>query len=523
MPCQTFSEFVDNPYYLGIKQDVWKEVKSEGDRIWNRIMSGKITEANLLWGIGSGKSFIASIIGLMFVHYLLCLKNPHRHYNLASDKAIVVVNMGTTATQAKNVIFASNRKFVETSPFFKEHSPEILQTEIKFTKKNISLYCGNSKETMPIGMNVIMGVLDEAAWYLDTENKSAAENIYNVIKNRIVSRFGDRGFVLIISAPRYVDDFMTRHYEKSQSIDYVYTSMKRTWETKDKIEGAKTFDFIVSSSKEGKPVEVWKDIPVSFKKSSERNPEKFMRDFGVRPSLVLEAFDKDSNIIVREATNRENPINEYGELKRWFKSKDNIQRFIHIDLGLKKDACGIAMGHQKGTVNIEGEELPNVYIDLVLQIKPKPGEEIKFSEIRQLIYSLQERGFNIVKVSLDQYQSVDTIQILKEKGINAEILSVDRDAKAYETLKEALHQHRFDCYSYPPLHKEYQRLELVKGKKIDHSPGGSKDVSDAIAGVCFHIANDKKNSEGFLNYIKNDKESQEDISNKFYKMYKQRS
>ena len=31
-------------------------------------------------------------------------------------------------------------------------------------------------------------------------------------------------------------------------------------------------------------------------------------------------------------------------------------------------------------------------------------------------------------------------------------------------------------------------MELVKGKKVDHPPGGSKDVCDAVAGVCYWIA-----------------------------------
>jgi len=83
---------------------------------------------------------------------------------------------------------------------------------------------------------------------------------------------------------------------------------------------------------------------------------------------------------------------------------------------------------------------------------------------------------------------VDSIQILKSRGIEAEILSVDKDTKAYDTFKEMLHTKRFDCYYYEPLHKEYQRLELIKGKKVDHPPGGSKDVCDAVAGVCYNIA-----------------------------------
>jgi len=480
-PCQSFREFVDNPYYLGIGEDVWEKIKEEGEKIWQGIIERKITEGVALWGIGSGKSFLAEVISCLFVHYLLCLENPHKFFKITTERPIAVVNMGTTATQAKNVIFVGIRKLIENSPFFQEYEPEILQTEIRFKKKNIALYCGNSQETMPIGLNVICGVLDEAAWYLDNEEKSIAENIYNTMKHRIVSRFPDFYFLFVISAPRYVEDFITRLYEKSRNLSYVYATSFKTWEVKDKEKmSAEYFDFDVGE-------EIWK-VPMDFYNVAKANPEKFMRDFGAKPSLVLEAFDRDSEVIERECNwQRESPVDELGRLKEWLKG-DNEPRFIHIDLGLKKDACGFAMGKLNGFDIIEGERRPKVYIDLVLQIKAQPNEEIIFSEIRQLIYSLQDRGFRIAKVSYDGWQSADSLQILRNRGIDAEILSVDRDTKAYDTFKEMLHTKRFDCYFYEPLHREYKRLELVKGKKVDHPPGGSKDVCDAVAGVCYWIA-----------------------------------
>jgi len=478
--CQSFSEFVDNPYYLGIGENVWRKIKEEGEKIWQGILKKKYKEGIALWGLGSGKSFLAEVISCLFVHYLLCLENPHKYFKMTNDRPIAVVNMGTTAVQAKNVIFVGLRKLIEGSPFFNEYNPEILQTEIRFQKKNIALYCGNSRETMPIGLNVICGVLDEAAWYLDNEEKSIAENIYNTMKHRIVSRFPDFHFLFVISAPRYVDDFITRLYEKSKGLDYVYATSFKTWEIKDKEKMSNEyFDFDAGG-------EIWK-IPKDFYNVAQANPEKFMRDFGAKPSLVLEAFDRDAEVIVRTASQREEPVDNFGRLKDWLKGDDEL-RFIHIDLGLKKDACGFAMGKLNGWDIIEGEKRPKVYIDLVLQIKAQPREEIIFAEVRQLIYSLQDRGFKIQKVTFDGWQSVDSIQILKSRGIDAEVLSVDKDTKAYDTLKEMLHTKRFDCYSYKPLQKEYQRLELIKGKKVDHSPGGSKDVCDAVAGVCYNIA-----------------------------------
>jgi len=489
MPCQTFTEFVDNPYYMGVGEDTYKKVKEEGDKIWQGLMSGELTEAVLLWGSGAGKSFGAAIITLQYVHYLLCMKNPHKYFGITDDKPIAVVNMGPTGRQAKDVIFASLKRFVGESPFFKEYEPDILATEIRFHKKNITLYCGNSQETMPLGMNIIFGNLDEAAWFLDTNDKSIAANIYGVMKNRITSRFGTRGFLMIVSTPRYWDDFITRLYRNSRELKYVYASQYKTWEVKDREKmSSETFEFVVARDRNGKPTEIWKDIPMDFKEAADRNPERFMRDFGAVPSLVLEAFDKDADIIVRQATDRDAPIDEIGRLADWFKCVDDKQRYIHIDLGLKKDFCGFCMGHNAGNIQIGEESLPVIYIDLVYGFKPPPGGEIQFSDVRQLVYDLQDRGFEIAKLSLDQWQSISLIQTFQERGIEAEVQSVDRNVKAYETFKEALHQKRFDCYAYKPLHKEYKRLELVRGKKIDHPAGGSKDITDSVAGTCYLIS-----------------------------------
>ncbi len=502
VPCFSFSEFVRSKKYLGIGEDVYEVIKKEGDILWKGILEGKYTEGVCLWGIGSGKSFLSSIISLLFLQRLLCLREPHKEFGLANDKPLAVVNMGTTATQAKNVVFAGIKKMIEEGAYFQQFDPEILQTEIRFKKKNITLYCGNSQETMPIGMNVICSVLDEAAWYLDNENKSVAENIYNTIKNRITSRFGDKGFIFIISAPRYIDDFITRKFKQAQEVNYIYATGYKTWEVKDSDKmSTETFNFNVTED------EIWK-VPKDFEKVAQASPEKFMRDFGARPSFVLEAFDRDSEVIDREVNeNREEPIIKGATISEWSKGKgfkdwfkgDNRIRNIHIDLALKKDSCGLTMACLGDDVDTKEGRFASVYVDLMLKIDAPPDGEISFEEVRQVIYRLQERGFSIGKVTYDGWQSTDSIQILKGKGIKAEILSVDRTLEPYDTLKSLLHSSRLDYYRYEPLTKEYKRLELIKGKKVDHPLGGSKDVSDSLAGVVASLTSGEQ--KGFYQYL----------------------
>jgi hypothetical protein len=484
VPSFNFEEFIKSPEYLDLKDGVYRRIIKEGQKIIDGIASGKFKEGIGMWGIGSGKSFLAEALSVWYVHYLLCFKNPSKNFGLTDDKPIAVVNMSTSATQAKNVIFAGVRRLIEKSPFFMQFQPDVLQTEIRFKIKNIALYCGNSQETMPLGYNVIFASLDEADWFLDNEFKSIAEDVYHTLKNRIASRFGLKGFIFTISAPRYEGGFISKLYQTLKDSADVYCTYFKTWKVKDreKME-PETFNFVVERDKDGKALKVWHDIPVDFLKASEENPEKFMRDFGARPSLALEAFDRDSTIIERNIAAREAPLNDDGSFKDWFWG-DREDHFIHVDLAKNKDACGFAMGRLDG---FDDKNQPKVFIDLLMQIKADQNEEIQFARIRDLIYSLAGRRFNIKKVSFDGWQSVDMIQILKTNGIDAETLSVDKNTQAYDTMKAMLHTQRFDCYFHPVLQKEYRMLELIKAKKVDHPPGGSKDVSDAVAGVCWHI------------------------------------
>ena len=83
------------------------------------------------------------------------------------------------------------------------------------------------------------------------------------------------------------------------------------------------------------------------------------------------------------------------------------------------------------------------------QFTAGPREEIQLRNIRKRIYRLREIGYNIYLVSFDSWQSADSIQILKDSGIKAELLSIDRNPEAYYNLKAAILEKRIDYYPYP--------------------------------------------------------------------------
>ncbi len=96
---------------------------------------------------------------------------------------------------------------------------------------------------------------------------------------------------------------------------------------------------------------------------------------------------------------------------------------------------------------------------------------------------MRRHGFNIAQVSYDGFQSVDSRQILQRQGFRTKLVSVDRDLAAYETLKELINTGRLRMPDYEPLKRELRSLEIIRGRKVDHPPRGSKDVADSVAGA----------------------------------------
>jgi len=125
-------EFVESPLYLDLKGQVRPKVLEALEALF----SGKYREGVLCWGIGSGKSFLASLALTYMVYRTLCLKNPQRHYGLSEGSTIAFMNVSVNAKQARDVVFGEVQRRVAHSPWFKaRYRPEArVNTELRFAK-----------------------------------------------------------------------------------------------------------------------------------------------------------------------------------------------------------------------------------------------------------------------------------------------------------------------------------------------------------------------------------------------------
>jgi hypothetical protein len=73
------------------------------------------------------------------------------------------------------------------------------------------------------------------------------------------------------------------------------------------------------------------------------------------------------------------------------------------------------------------------------------------------------------------------MQILLAHGIESKRVSMDINTDAWKTWRDVMYDGRHRMPFDAKLLDELESLGLVNGK-VDHPPGGSKDMADAVAG-----------------------------------------
>jgi len=221
-----------------------------------------------------------------------------------------------------------------------------------------------------------------------------------------------------------------------------------------------------------------------FADEFEANPVKAKRDYGAEPPEgagnaipMPELIDAYSN------TDRPDPVdaslNRLGwvvpPIYEWFRGDPRFNYFLHLDLSKSGDQTGLGLVHY--------DHYSNKFVaDLIMKIPVSRDWNLKFKAVKIFVDFLLSRGFFLSAVTFDGFQSLQIIQDLKGAGVNALQYSVDRSPEAYDTLIATIFQQRFDYYYQFTFCEELKAIQLI-GNKYDHPIGGSKDVSDGVAGA----------------------------------------
>lgn len=524
--------FIESKLLLDMGDEIFPKVKDEiAD-----LCSGKYIEAVLTGGIGTGKTTIALVATAYTLYQLACLREPQREFGLARSSEIVFIFQSLNAKLSKAVDFDRFKAMLDNSAFFQElfRYDRNITSELRFPNR-IIVKPLSGDVAAAIGQNVFGGVMDEVNFMAVTENSKMAgadggtfdqaREMYNSISRRRESRFMKAGklfgMLCLVSSKQYPGEFTDRKMQeaKDQEGRYGFTTIfvydKRVWEVKpiEEFTGEWFYVFLGDPNRKPRILEPNEEltfstedrplimpVPVEFRKAFEVDLLAAIRDIAGMTTLALHPFIINVEALracfgIVQGVLSLDQTDFYTTRPLLYPRRfvrPNEPRFAHIDLGLTRDSLGLAVGHVVTFIEMdrggESEILPVIQYDCLLEVVPPRNGEIEIENARRVLYALRDAGMLLKWVSFDSFQSKDSMQILAGKGFTVGYCSVDTDNAPYEVAKQAFYDGRVRAPYHSTALTEWTRLERnEKTKKIDHPPNGSKDVSDAMAGVAYGL------------------------------------
>jgi len=474
----------------------------EGEKIFKQTCS----EVILQLGKGSGKDYTSTIACAYMVHLLLCLSDPARYYGKPPGDAIDIINIAINAVQANRVFFKGFNQRIEKSPWFQ--GKYIAKANMVEFDKSVTVHSGHSEREAWEGYNVLVIILDEISGFeLESttghDQAKTASAIYKMYRASVNSRFPDFGKVILLSFPRFKNDYIQQKYNEAIAEKETILRHHKFKVDPDLPDGTEGNEF---------EIEWEEDHIISYKMpkmfalkrptwdiNPTRKIEDFTPDFYTDPTDALsrfacmppdatDAFFKNRAVIEKAFSNPNLNVDSYGRFADSFQPDPEKTYYVHVDLAQKHDHCAVALSHVQGWVTMKiGEQYkeaaPRVIVDAVRYWTPTASKSVDFTEVKDYILSLRARGFNLKVVTFDRWNSHDMMQQLKANGINSELLSVAK--KHYEDLSLCLTEERLYGPHIQLLIDELLQLRIMKDR-VDHPRKGSKDLSDAVCGAVYN-------------------------------------
>jgi len=514
--------FVTSPDYLGLpplsdhqytliekSSQIYKEstlTKLFGEQEGKRMYKQTCNEVVAQLGKGSGKDYCSTISVAYIVHLLLCLKDPATYYGKPPGDSIDIINIAINAQQASNVFFKGFKTRIDRSPWFIGKYTD-KASEIKFNKA-ITVHSGHSEREAWEGYNVIVVILDEISGFAiesttGHDQAKTGDAIYDMYRASVDSRFPDFGKVILLSFPRFKNDYIQQRYEAVIAEKEVVARVKKLKLNDELPDGIEGNEFEVQWEEDHIKSYVYPKTFALKRPTWEVNPTKKIEDFTVAfhknmvdalgrfacmPSEAVDAFFKSREKIEKAFNKPALAIDQFGRLEEWFQPEEGKEYFIHVDLAQKHDHCAVSMAHVDRWVNVKitndySQPAPIVNVDSVRYWTPTPDKSVDFSEVKDHILALRTRGFKIRMCTFDRWNSHDMMQQLQAYGINTEILSVAK--KHYDDMAMIVLEERLNGPHIPLLIDELLQLKIMRDK-VDHPRKGSKDLADAVCGAVFN-------------------------------------
>jgi hypothetical protein len=412
-----------------------------------------------------------------------------------------------------------------------------------------------SMELHALGLDLYSFSMDEVNFMRERRDKDRgviagqAYDLYNATHARIMSRFirpGGTipGIMLLMSSRKAQTSFLEERLKKAKDTEHTYVSDYALWDVKPKAKytlpkfRVEIGDRVAQSRilEDGEDARdgsrVVGGIPGEFKPAFVEDIDEALRDIAGVATFNVSPLIRDRESIYDAV--RDSLIHPFTKEEAMIDYKDDVMldeyfvvstscrieeskwrprlnptsaRFMHVDLSLSGDCAGIAMGHVSGLVRRtqampDGTwsvvEYPFIIMDFMLRINPPPASEIDLSKIRAFVVYISKL-YPLAMITFDGFQSADSKQLLQKAGFDARLQSIDKTDKPYLSVRSAHFERRIAISNYEPYIGEVLDLQRdVKKQKVNHPTKatrggkGSKDVSDAVAGVVWACMTDSR-------------------------------
>gem|GEM_PF-4431016 len=497
----------------------------------------------LVWGKGSGKDLLASAALVWFVHVLLCLRSPQQFLELEESEAIDLAIASPTLRQTRRITFTKFKNRLKNWEWLKTRltEPDLnIADPDRFLKRateaadfvelpnNIKIHNLPLNAASAEGFNLLAFILSEFAGMESEADSATASDVLKAFMSSGKTRYRKAWKGFLASFPRSTTDPQEVVVEQAARglFPELYVVRRPTWE----VHPDRTFeDFADDFARD--PEDAWAKYGAQPRAAVEnyfRSPELLIENASGGDRQLLETHFKEYSPerIERLAGRSPDPVsarsvtgdielNEFGfpRLERWFRGLPGIEYYAHVDIGLKNDSTGIAIGHLD---HVDGAQLP--VLDLCIRWTASHfndfgeiqrhnwysegdtyQERIKAAEIDLktvtdfFVWLKTMRGFNFGLLSCDGFNSAQLMQQLFQFDIPCFLHTVDKSD--FDEFKSGVYTRtlRYRCDRL--LYLECQKLVIERGKveaprtKLGRSAGADshKDMADAAASVAARL------------------------------------
>ena len=526
--------FLFDDYFLGSDnitnhgKSIFKFWLDKFDGIFPNPILTKTPYISFGGAIGTGKSFMSKTIGLYFYHRLDCCSNVYTSLGLAGGTKLAMGFFHANFETAKRD-FVNFYKFVfDESPYFKR----------LYNNPPIRLIASGPKSTGAVlGSQLIYCVLSELGFWRPQDAVEKVEEVLGRYESRFKNKRTTFGAVVADSSAKDEDFSACKKFEESVPGDELFKINPSQWEVRPELYAeskGKTFKFYRGDSiREPYCIENDKDIenehldkdriinvPISAKYRFLSDPVRSLRDLAGYSYSGNELFFNNNlshllncctirnlapEIITVDFYNKQDSI--FDKVSQMvYRIPRGTNLFVHYDIGIKKDICGIALCYYNGDKVIGNAVLPKFKFPLVFGVSRLKGQATSLDHLYQFLKDLIKNGYYIT-FSADSFASAGIFQSCERDGIDYKAISVDKTMDAGTMFKNIVNTERAELPYNNVLLRECSEIKIVSnGKNGDHIKldhplvskctefdyagktgelPGTKDIFDACCGALY--------------------------------------